>query len=134
LGLVSTYRKTVLTAYSNVESSLGQVSNYGAEEEALEREVKASGEAFRLSELQYREGIIELLTLLQTQQTLFTAENQLIQVKASQLEADVNLYIALGGGWSESPEDKTQTGTSTTPPPAPVPQAHEWCVFGGLCL
>jgi NodT family efflux transporter outer membrane factor (OMF) lipoprotein len=134
LGLVSTYRKTVLTAYSNVESSLGQVSNYGAEEEALEREVKASAEAFRLSELQYREGIIELLTLLQTQQTLFTAENQLIQVKASQLEADVNLYIALGGGWSEKPDDKTQTETSTTPPPAPVPQAHEWCVFGGVCL
>jgi len=134
LGLISTYRKTVLTAYSNVESSLGQVSNYGAEEEALEREVKASAEAFRLSELQYREGIIELLTLLQTQQTLFTAENQLIQVKASQLEADVNLYIALGGGWSEKPEDKTQTETSTTPPPTPVPQAHEWCVFGGLCL
>lgn len=133
-GLVATYRKTVLTAYSGVETSLGQVSNYGQEEEALAREVKASTEAFRLSELQYREGIIELLTLLQTQQTLFTAENQLIQVQLSRRQADVNLYIALGGGWTESPQDKTQTGTSATPPPPPTPAAHQWCILSAVCL
>jgi multidrug efflux system outer membrane protein len=134
LGLVSTYRKTVLTAFSNVETSLGQVSNFGTEQEALEREVKASAEAFRLSELQYREGIIELLNVLQAQQTLFTAENQLIQVKLSRLQADVNLYMALGGGWSENPDDKTQTQTSTTPPEQPSPQAHQWCVVAIVCL
>jgi NodT family efflux transporter outer membrane factor (OMF) lipoprotein len=134
LGLVSTYRKTVLTAFSNVETSLGQVSNDGLQEEALDREVKASAEAFRLSELQYREGIIELLNLLQAQQTLFTAENQLIQAKLSRLQADVNLYLALGGGWSENSDDKTQIQTSTTPPPTPTPQDHQWCVLGPVCF
>ncbi len=133
-GLVSTYRKTVLTAFSNVESSLGQVSNFGVEQEALEREVKDSAEAFRLSELQYREGIIELLNLLQAQQTLFTAENQLIQVKLARLQADVNLYMALGGGWSENPDDKTQVETSPNPPEPPKPEAHEWCVLSALCF
>jgi NodT family efflux transporter outer membrane factor (OMF) lipoprotein len=134
LGLVSTYRKTVLTAFSNVETSLGQVSNYGTEHEALEREVKASSEAFRLSELQYREGIIELLTVLQAQQTLFTAQNQLIQVQLSRLQADVNLYMTLGGGWTESANDRTQTQTSDTPPTPPAPEDHEWCVVSAVCF
>jgi len=134
LGLVSTYRKTVLTAFSNVETSLGQVSNFGTEQEALEREVKASAEAFRLSELQYREGIIELLVVLQAQQTLFTAQNQLIQVRLSRLQSDVNLYMSLGGGWSEKPEERTQTQTSATPPEPPKPEAHQWCVLSALCL
>jgi NodT family efflux transporter outer membrane factor (OMF) lipoprotein len=134
LALVSTYRKTVLTAFSGVETSLGQVSNFGQEEEALDAEVKASSEAFRLSELQYREGIIELLTLLQTQQTLFTAQNQLIQVKLSRLQSDINLYIALGGGWSEKADERTQTQTSATPPAPPTPKEHQWCVFGPICI
>jgi len=133
-GLVSTYRKTVLTAFSNVETSVGQVSNFGQEQEALEREVKDSAEAFRLSELQYREGIIELLNLLQAQQTLFTAENQLILAKLARLQADVNLYMALGGGWSEKPDDKTQTETSPNPPPPPKPEEHQWCVLSALCF
>jgi NodT family efflux transporter outer membrane factor (OMF) lipoprotein len=133
-GLISTYRKTVLTAFSNVETSLGQVSNDGTEQEALEREVKASTEAFRLSELQYREGIIELLTVLQAQQTLFTAQNQLIQVRLARMQADVNLYMALGGGWTESANDKTQSGTSATPQEPPNPKAHEWCVVSAICL
>jgi NodT family efflux transporter outer membrane factor (OMF) lipoprotein len=134
LGLISTYRKTVLQAFSNVDNSLGQVSNFGLEQEALEREVKNSTEAFRLSELQYREGIIELLTLLQTQETLFSAELQLTQVKLSRLQADVNLYLALGGGWSENPEDKTQTATNPIPPEQPKPQEHEWCFVSALCF
>jgi outer membrane protein, multidrug efflux system len=134
LGLISTYRKTVLTAYSNVETELGQVAYYGKEQEALERDVKDSAEAFRLSELQYREGIIELLTLLQTEQTLFTAEIQLIQVKLSRLQADANLYMALGGGWSENPADKTQVKTNPIPPAPPKPEEHEWCVLSALCL
>lgn len=111
-GLIATYRKTVLTAFQGVETSLGQVSNFGEEQAALEKEVAASANAFRISELQYREGIVALLTVLQAQQTLFTAENQLIQVKESHLQAEVGLYQSLGGGWVENPEDATQRTTT----------------------
>lgn len=131
-GLVATYRKTVISAFSNVESSLGQVSNFGEEQDALQQEVTASANAFRISELQYREGIADLLSVLQAQQTLFTAENQLIQVKLARYQADALLYQALGGGWSEDPDDRTQLRTmggqplaaepsSATPSPASTP-------------
>jgi multidrug efflux system outer membrane protein len=127
-GLISTYRKTVISAFSDVDTSLGQVANFGEEEEALQREVTASANAFRISELQYREGIADLLSVLQAQQTLFTAENLLIQVKLARVQADVNLYRALGGGWAENPEEATQpipvaqpaSTAPTTPAPPPA--------------
>ncbi len=98
--LVATYRKTVLTAFSNTETALGQVSSIADQQARLEEEVKAGAEAFRISELQYREGIVELLTVLQAQQTLFTAEDALVQAKLARLQAVVSLYQALGGGWT----------------------------------
>ena len=134
-GLISTYRKTVLTAFNGVDNSLGQVANFGDEQDALQKEVAASANAFRISELQYREGIADLLSVLQAQQTLFTAENQLIQVKLARLQAGVGLYLALGGGWSENPQDVTQSppqpalaaqpvsAPASTPPPPPAPGA-----------
>ena len=98
--LVATYRQTVLNAFSNTESALGQTSSLGEQERLLQEEVNAASEAFRLSELQYREGVTDLLSLLQAQQTLFTAEDQLVQTKLARLQASTSLYQALGGGWS----------------------------------
>jgi hypothetical protein len=106
-----------------VETALGQVANFSDEQAALEKEVAASANAFRISELQYREGITDILSVLQAQQTLFTAENQLIVVKLSRAQADVGLYEALGGGWTENPDDATQKTTVAGQPlitqPAP---------------
>ena len=61
----------------------------------------ASANAFRISELQYREGIADLLSVLQAQQTLFTAQNQLIQVKLARLQAGDTLYLR-GGTYFET--------------------------------
>lgn len=122
-GLVATYRKTVINAFSNAETGLGQVANFGDQQAALEREVSASANAFRISELQYREGITDILSVLQAQETLFTAENQLIVAKLSRVQANVGLYEALGGGWTQSPDEATQTTTTSGQPltaqPAP---------------
>jgi multidrug efflux system outer membrane protein len=56
--------------------------------------------AFYLSEQQLREGTVNLVTLLQTEQTLFQAEDALLQVQLARLLASVSLFQALGGGWS----------------------------------
>ncbi len=100
MQLIASYRKTVLTAFSDTESSLGQVASLADQQRLLEEEVRAAAEAFRISELQYREGVTDLLSVLQSQQTLFTAEDQLVQTKQARLEAVVGLYQSLGGGWT----------------------------------
>ena len=62
--------------------------------------VAASQKAFDVSEAQFRGGTVNLLTVLQTQQTLFTDENTLVQVRLSKLLAASSLFQALGGGWT----------------------------------
>jgi outer membrane protein, multidrug efflux system len=103
---IADYRKAVFTAFSDVETALGQVSSNNDQLVALTEEVRASTEAFRISELQYREGTIDILSLLTAQQSLFTAQDTLVQTKLARLDANVSLYMALGGGWTQAQSDK----------------------------
>jgi NodT family efflux transporter outer membrane factor (OMF) lipoprotein len=116
--ITANYRSAVLNALSDVETSLGQVASYRRQEDHLTREVAAAREAFQISQLQYREGASDLLTVLQAQQTLFGAEDQLAQTTLARMQAVVRLYQALGGGWTEAPQDRTQTVIAGAPPPA----------------
>jgi len=106
--LVASYESAVLNAYADVESALGQVRNYALEEQHLRREVSAAREAFQISQLQYRQGVADLLNVLQAQQTLFGARDALAQARLARRQALVHLYEALGGGWQEPARDRTQ--------------------------
>ena len=106
--LVASYQGAVLNAYADVENALGQVSNNGTAEEHLRREVDSAREAFDIAQLQYRQGAADLIIVLQTQQTLFSARDQLAQTRLARLQATVHLYEALGGGWVEPAEERTQ--------------------------
>ncbi|MDT4878144.1 Solvent efflux pump outer membrane protein SrpC [compost metagenome] len=57
--------------------------------------------AFDLSETRYQAGAETLLTVLETQRTLFQAQDQQVQLQQARLQASVSLYRALGGGWSQ---------------------------------
>jgi NodT family efflux transporter outer membrane factor (OMF) lipoprotein len=107
MQLVANYRKAVLNAFSNTETALGQVYSFADQEKNLADEVAAAQEAFRISELQYREGTTDLLAVLQAQQTLFSAQDQLVQSKLAHLQAEISLYNALGGGWTEADNPDT---------------------------
>jgi multidrug efflux system outer membrane protein len=102
--LLQTYRKNVLSAFSDVEKALVALEQTGLQEKFQREAVLASQMAFYLSEQQLREGTVNLVTLLQTEQTLFQAEDALVQVQLARLLAAVSLFQALGGGWS--PADK----------------------------
>jgi len=118
--LIADYRKAVISAFSDVETSLNQVAHLAQQEQYLTDEVNAASEAFRISEIQYREGVADLLAVLQSQQTLFTAQDELIQIKLARAQADVGLYKALGGGWTEADKAQTQAiPAQTTPVSAP---------------
>jgi multidrug efflux system outer membrane protein len=113
--LIASYQLAVLNAYADVETALGQVKNYSAAQDHLTREVDAAREAFQISQLQYRQGTTELLTVLQSQQTLFSAEDQLAQLTLARTQAVVHLYEALGGGWVEPKAERTQLALEAPP-------------------
>jgi NodT family efflux transporter outer membrane factor (OMF) lipoprotein len=103
--LIANYRKTVFTAFSDVEVSLDTVKSETDQLALVEIQTKAQAEAFRISELQYREGTIDILSLLQNQQGLFVAQQLLVQTKLARLQAHLALYNALGGGWEQKADD-----------------------------
>ena len=100
--LVESYRKAILTAFGEVEDALVAASRQ-AQQEVLQQQVQAQArEALRLAEIRYREGADDLLTVLDAQRTLFSAQDQLAQIRQNRLDAAVDLYKALGGGWSSN--------------------------------
>jgi NodT family efflux transporter outer membrane factor (OMF) lipoprotein len=97
--LLQTYRKTVVQAFADVDNALYSIRQT-TEKLRLQREVvAASRRAFELSEQQLRAGTADIVTVLNTQQTLFQAEDALSQAQLARLLAIVSLYQALGGGW-----------------------------------
>jgi outer membrane protein, multidrug efflux system len=97
--LLQTYRKTVVSAFADVDNALVAIRQT-TEKLRLQREVvSASRRAFQLSEQQLRAGTADIVTVLNTQLTLFQAEDVLWQAQLARLLAIVSLYQALGGGW-----------------------------------
>jgi outer membrane protein, multidrug efflux system len=94
------YRKAVLSAFADVEKALVALSQTTLQERLQIEAVNNSRKAFDVSETQLRAGTINLITVLQTQQTLLTAENTLAQVRLTKLLAASSLFQALGGGWT----------------------------------
>jgi multidrug efflux system outer membrane protein len=106
--LVASYQAAALSAYADVENAIGQVDSNGRSEGHLRSEVQAAHEAFDIAQLQYRQGATDLLPVLQAQQTLFSARDQLAQTMLARMQAVVHLFEALGGGWIENPDERTQ--------------------------
>jgi multidrug efflux system outer membrane protein len=102
--LLQTYRKTVVQSFADVDNALVAIRQT-TEKVRLQREVlAASRRAFELSEQQLRAGTADIVTVLNTQLTLFQAEDTLWQAQLARLLAIVSLYQALGGGWEPKME------------------------------
>ena len=100
IELVEAYRKAIVTALSDVENALIAVRQTANHERLQQVAVKAALKAYQITQERLREGTIDVVTLLNTQLTLFQAQDQLIQTRLQRLQAIVSLYQALGGGWS----------------------------------
>lgn len=98
--LLQTYRSTVVSAFADVNNALVAVRQSTTRLRLLEQVASASRRAFTLSEQQLRAGTADTTTVLNTQLTLFQAEDALAQARLSRLLAIVSLYQALGGGWA----------------------------------
>jgi multidrug efflux system outer membrane protein len=97
--LFHTYRKSIISAFGDVEQALIAIAD-NTERERLQREVVMSSRtAFQIAEQRLREGTVDLVTVLQTQQTLFQAEDTLALVRFARVQAVLSLFQALGGSW-----------------------------------
>jgi NodT family efflux transporter outer membrane factor (OMF) lipoprotein len=114
-ALIASYQSAALGAYADVETALVQVANSERSATHLRGEIDAAREAFGIASLQYTQGAADLLTVLQAQQTLFSAEDQLAQTELANRQAIVHLFEALGGGWQEAPVDRTQLAVARLP-------------------
>jgi len=97
--LLQTYRKTIIQAFTDVDNALFSIRQTTIKLQLQRDVVAASRRAFDLSEQQLRAGTADIVTVLNTQLTLFTAEDALSQAQLARLLAIVSLYQALGGGW-----------------------------------
>lgn len=100
--LLDTYRRSIITALTDVETALVAVRETRVRELAQTAAVRAARRAFELSEQRLREGTVDLTSILTVQNTLFQAEDLLIQARLTRLQAAVSLFQALGGDWDES--------------------------------
>ncbi|WP_152219549.1 AdeC/AdeK/OprM family multidrug efflux complex outer membrane factor [Pseudomonas sp. SCB32] len=99
---VAQYEKTIQTAFSEVADGLAARGTFGEQLQAQRALVAASDKYYQLANHRYRTGVDNYLTLLDAQRSLYAAQQQLISDRLNQLTSEVNLYKALGGGWSES--------------------------------
>ncbi len=98
---VATYEKAIQTGFQEVSDGLAARETYKQQLEAQRGFVAANQDYYRLAERRYRIGVDSNLTFLDAQRQLFSAQQSLITDRLAQLTSEVNLYKALGGGWSE---------------------------------
>jgi multidrug efflux system outer membrane protein len=108
------YEATALDALREVSDALTAREKYQATQEQQQRAVVALEEAVRISTVRYVDGRADYFEVLNAQQDLFPAELELARTEFNQLDAIVQIYRALGGGWS-------QYGAPPSPAPPQTP-------------
>ncbi|MDH0649764.1 efflux transporter outer membrane subunit [Pseudomonas sp. GD03858] len=112
---VAQYEKAIQTAFQEVSDGLAARATYQRQLQAQRDLVAASQRYYDLAQNRYRTGVDSSLTFLDAQRELFSAQQGLIGDRLAQLVAEVNLYTALGGGWSSAAEASRQSVSSLLP-------------------
>ncbi|MFJ3451036.1 efflux transporter outer membrane subunit [Pseudomonas sichuanensis] len=98
---VAQYRQTVLDGFKEVENFLVQLKVYGDEAVVRQEALDAARESLRLTENQYKAGLIGYLDVVSVQTTALSNERSVLTLLQGRLLASVQLIAALGGGWDE---------------------------------
>ncbi|HEX9720673.1 MAG TPA: efflux transporter outer membrane subunit [Ramlibacter sp.] len=96
---VAQYEKAIQSAFREVADALAGRATFGEQLQAQRNVADAEAVRYRLSELRYNAGVASYLDLLDAQRSLFAARQALVQTRLQQLQNQVQLYKALGGGW-----------------------------------
>lgn len=96
---VAQYRQTVLDGFREVENYLVQLKVYEEEAAVRQEALDAARDSLRLTENQYKAGLIAYIDVVVVQATALSNERSVLNILQSRLIASVQLIAALGGGW-----------------------------------
>jgi outer membrane protein, multidrug efflux system len=105
---VAIYRNTVLNAFREVEDNLANLRILAQQTQAQDEAVQASERAAALSHIQYREGSVSYLHVIDADRTVLQQRRGVLRLDGERVRSSINLIRAMGGGW----EDTEQTRTS----------------------
>ncbi|MFT4174099.1 MAG: efflux transporter outer membrane subunit [Rhodocyclaceae bacterium] len=109
---VARYRQTVLGAFREVEDSLANLRILGDQTRAQDTAVAAASRAAQLSHVQYREGSVSYLDVIDADRSVLAQQRVAVQLDGERARHAVSLVRALGGGWQASTigESSSTTG------------------------
>jgi len=101
------YERTVLQALEETENAFVTYGTHRARLESVVEQATASRTAAELARIQYREGALDFLRLLDAERTLLQAEDAVAAAESDLNASVVLIYKALGGGWEAAPVPTT---------------------------
>jgi outer membrane protein, multidrug efflux system len=110
---VTQYEKAIQDSFREVADTLAVRGTVGQQLEAQQSLVHAVGETYRLSTSRYDKGIDSYLSVLDSQRSLYAAQQGLVYLRLANLANHVKLYAVLGGGWEA--EKTTQAKATVSP-------------------
>ncbi len=112
---VVSYEATVLTALEDVENALVSIEKNRERLAALGTAVEAARSAAELARQQYQAGLADFQTVLDTERSVLSVEDSLASTQANRTTALIQLYKALGGGWSRAERTSPTSGAGGRP-------------------
>lgn len=97
--LLEAYRGAIINGFADVEKALNSIRGLDQQRQWQDEELIQAQTAFNIAQSRYQAGAEDLLTVLETQRTLYAAQDLNVQLRLSRLQASIALYKALGGGW-----------------------------------
>lgn len=97
---VANYEKAIQAAFREVSDGLAGKRTFDDQIRAEQQRVEASGETYKLAGQRFSEGEDDNLALLDAQRAYYAAQQALVRARLARLSNLVNLYKALGGGWT----------------------------------
>ena len=119
------YESAVTNAFGEVSTALVAYQKLALTEQEQAGSVAAYREAVRLANIRYVAGLSSYVEVLDAEQQLFPAENLLAQTRLLRLDAFVDLYKALGGGWNIADPAWARQASSAATAKEPTPGAKQ---------
>ncbi len=105
---LANYAQTVLEAFEEVETTLFEEDSLYRDEEALKLTVQEYESAVDLAWEQYGRGLVDIITVLDSQRRAFNAMRGLIIISNQRVQNRIGLYQALGGGFANDEDESLQ--------------------------